>query len=54
MNFLRVGDVPKLLIANELCVHQVGFKCGFQNRSHFHYIFKNQIGFMLLAYRKNI
>ena len=52
-NEIRVSHARKLLIDSELGVSQVGFECGFQNLSHFHRIFKNQVGFTPLAYRRS-
>ena len=53
LNEIRVSHARKLLINNELGVSQVGFECGFQNLSHFHRIFKNQVGVTPLAYRRS-
>ncbi len=53
LNEIRVSHARKLLIDSELGVSQVGLECGFQNLSHFHRIFKNQVRLTPLAYRRN-
>lgn len=53
LNEIRVSHARKLLINNELGISQVGLESGFQNLSHFHRIFKNQVGVTPLAYRRN-
>jgi AraC-like DNA-binding protein len=53
LNEIRVSHARKLLINNELGISQVGLECGFQNLSHFHRIFKNQVGVTPLAYRRS-
>lgn len=53
LNEIRVSHARKLLITNELGISQVGLECGFQNLSHFHRIFKNQVGVTPLAYRRS-
>jgi len=53
LNEIRVSHARKLLIDSELSVSQVGLECGFQNLSHFHRVFKNQVGFTPLAYRRS-
>lgn len=53
LNEIRVSHARKLLINNELGISQVGLESGFQNLSHFHRIFKNQVGVTPLAYRRS-
>lgn len=53
LNEIRVSHARKLLINNELGISQIGLESGFQNLSHFHRIFKNQVGVTPLAYRRN-
>jgi AraC-like DNA-binding protein len=53
LNEIRVSHARKLLIDSELGVSQVGLECGFQNLSHFHRVFKNQVGVTPLAYRRS-
>ncbi|WP_435357172.1 helix-turn-helix domain-containing protein [Emticicia sp. SJ17W-69] len=53
LNEIRVSHARKLLIDSELGISQVGLECGFQNLSHFHRIFKNQVGLTPLVYRRS-
>lgn len=53
LNEIRVSHARKLLINNELGISQIGLESGFQNLSHFHRIFKNQVGVTPLAYRRS-
>ncbi|WP_394991276.1 helix-turn-helix domain-containing protein [Emticicia sp.] len=53
LNEIRLSHARKLLINSELGISQVGLECGFRNLSHFHRIFKNQVGVTPLAYRRS-
>ena len=53
LNELRISHARKLLTEADLSVSQVGFACGFNNISHFHRQFKQQIGTTPMRYQAN-
>ena len=48
---LRLGHARKLLSETEKSVTAVAFECGFEDLSHFHHLFKSELGRTPLAFR---